>query len=132
MLKPEAREGMRQAAEHVSSVLSDEDREEVGQRAHKIIDHLHEDFDDDAAANAAYMLGAVLAALRSMPLRHVNETIEGTIDTYLLAAGALAGVYTLPERKDEEPEPKGPAPELAPEWQERADSAQSPGTGFYL
>jgi hypothetical protein len=130
MLKPEARESIRQAAEHVSSVLSDQEREMVGLRAHKIIDHLHEDFDDDGAANAAYMLGAVLAALRSLPLRHVNETIEGTIDTYLLAAGALAGVYTLPEHKaDAEPAEDAQSPGEPPpfDW-----DAPSRGTGFYL
>jgi hypothetical protein len=130
VLKPEAREAIRQSAEHVSSVLSDEDREKVGQRAHKIIDHLHEEFDDDGAANAAFMLAAVLAALNSMPLRDVSETITGTMDTYLLAAGRLAGVYTLPER-EADPEPAEDAP-LPYEPATLGDDAPSPGTGFYL
>jgi hypothetical protein len=130
MLKPEARESIRQAAERASSALSDQEREMVGLRAHKIIDSLHEEFEDDAAANAAFMLGAVLAALNSMPLRYINETINQTMDTYLLAAGALAGVYTLPEHKaDAEPAEDAQSPGEPPpfDW-----DAPSRGTGFYL
>lgn len=132
MLDAETKEGIRRSAERVSSTLTDAERQTAGQRAHRLVDHLHEDFpDDDTAAKVAFMLAAVLATLHSAPLRSVNHIIESSIDTYTFAAGRLAAVYELPLRNtdDEEASDDGPPPYIpAPV----GEDVESTGTGFYL
>lgn len=114
MLDAETREGIRRSAERISSTLTDAERDKAAQRAHQLIDHLHETFpDDDTAANVAFMLAAIFATLNEMPVRYLNQTINSSIDCYTFAAGRLAGVYTLPEREGEQPAPE-PAPSAGP------------------
>lgn len=104
MLRPENKEGIRQAAERCSSLLSDKEREQKGQAAHRVKDSLREmGFTDDDAASAAYMVAALFAALNGASVRNLAELVEGTMDSYMLAAGSLAGVYELPLRRGDEP-----------------------------
>jgi hypothetical protein len=106
VLDQETREGIRQAAEGISAALSDKDKGATGRAAHRIIDSLRQEFgDDEAATKAAFMLCSAFAALRYTPVKHIDDMLCSSRDSYALAAGALAGVYTLPEREADENEP---------------------------
>lgn len=115
MLNAETKEGIRRAAERCSSSLSDAERETKGQAAHRVKDSLREmGFTDNDAASAAYMVAALMAVLNGSRVRELVELVEGTMDSYMLAAGSLAGVYELPLRRGDE-DGEGPVPPNDPE-----------------
>ena len=103
MLTPDERQAARQFAEHCSATLKDDERDECLQRAHDAIERLREDFgDDEMACKAARYLAYVMIAIGSTPAVRLGDLLDGSVAAYGFAAGSLAGVYELPERKAKE------------------------------
>lgn len=101
MLSPEERQSARQYAEHCSSTLKDDEREQMLQKAHSVIDMLREKFgDDEAAYNAAQIVSYLMAGIAITPVGRVADLLDGSMAAYGFAAANLAGVYELPERED--------------------------------
>lgn len=109
MLTADEREQARKLAQSIASALSDERLNRVGQAAHRLIDNIRElvGSDDDIAAKVAQMMAEYCASLEFVPAGVIGQTLDSTGTAYALAAGSLAGVYSLPLRK-EEPELDGP------------------------
>lgn len=131
MLEADVRERLRRSAEAISSSLSDNEKDTVSEGAYKLIDALRKfGTNDETCVRVALLVAGTMAMLESVPTRHLNDALGDTISAYTFAAGSLAGVYTLPERKvhehTEECEsgPVEPAPEPAPA---RSPSAMDSG-----
>lgn len=89
--------------------------------ARKAIKMFRESFEnetDDTLACIAYAGTAMASRMTFMPLRALANAIEAVVTSYPLVAGALAGVYALPDAPVREGEPPKPAPDS--------------GTGQYL
>lgn len=111
MLTSEERQSIRKLSESISSLLSDEKLEKFAQAAHQFVDELRELVgSDDVAAKVADMMASVCATLEFVPVGVIGSSLDSTGSAYALAAGSLAGVYTLPPRKDEPEQGSGTAP----------------------
>ena len=101
MLTPDERQSLRQSAERCSSMLKDDERDEVFQRTYAMIDNLREHFgDDETVVKVAKYISVVLTVVGSTPAVLLADLIDGSVGSYVFAAAQLAGVYELPERKD--------------------------------
>jgi hypothetical protein len=114
------RESSRQLAEGISATLSDEERESAQKTAVSIAVDLREvcseGTPDEIAATISQSITAMLATLSSTSLQAVASLMEHNMCAYALAAGALVGVYELPEVEGPKPQEKLPAPDLSDEW----------------
>lgn len=89
--------------------------------ARKIVKQLRESFKnetDDTLACVAYAGTAMASRMTFLPPRTLADALEAIVTAYPMAAGALAGVYALPDAPVREGEPPKPAPDS--------------GTGQYL
>ena len=130
MLSPEERQSARRLAEHYSSMLKDDEREQCLQRAHDMKDTLRKHFgDDDTAFKVARYMTLVLTVVGSTPAVQLADLLDGTVGAYGFAAGSLAGVYELPEREASEDESEKGIPFGIGE---NSDGSQTSDTGMYL
>lgn len=104
MTSEELREYARQMAESVSSQLDDKHRTAIAEGAHAVMQGLRSCVSsDEDAASAALAFVKLLTAIGHAPVSNVSDVIEHTTAGYALAAGALMGVYALPEPKESAP-----------------------------
>ena len=134
MLSPEERQSARRFADHCSAMLKDDERDQSLQRAYDMIDMLRDRFgDDETSFKVARYMALVMIAIGSTPAVQLGDLLDGSVASYSFAAGKLAGVYELPERKTA-PEPQGgtQAEGIPFPIHERSDGSQSSDTGMYL
>lgn len=118
MLDAETRQRVRQLTEGMSSTLSDDERARYLQLAKEFAAMLREfGCSDEAGYHVARLIARMMGTLQATPLQDVSRTIDANLTAYSFTAGALAGVYALPEREGETPAPEfapstGPSPYL--------------------
>lgn len=113
------RESSRQLAEGVSSTLSDQERASAQNTAALIVADFRETCStgtpDEIACTISQAVTSMLATLQSTPLQTVVPLMEHNMCAYAMAAGALAGVYALPDVEVSEPQFAEPI-ELSDAW----------------
>lgn len=125
----EMRESARQLAEGISATLSDTEKLELGAVAREVVAGLTDSLSAPQDAVIFAMATARnLAMLQTTPLQRVGKIIDDSMVVYALAAGAAAGVFTLPA---EEPKAHGTQPHEERETPAVVPVAPVP-VGFYL
>ena len=130
----EIREMARQLSEAVAEDMSDEEKETAHETATLIAAELRETCGvgtvDEVASLVAQSVCQMFAAVQTTELQRVGRLLDSNMCAYALAAGALAGVYPLPEVEGSDSAPG--QQELTDEWRQILRTEPDPQIGQYL
>lgn len=130
-------ESARRLSQGVAATLSDSEKEAAESLAAIMVGDIREMCEESAdpaevSVYVAEAITSILATVNTTPIGQAADLIHNNMCAYALAAGALAGEYALPEVEGSDSAPRGPAPDLSPEWRQLLDTEPNPQIGQYL